>query len=298
MTTMLPWRDVATAIVELQHDATSDQRVLVDRIRAYDDVIDDMKDWVSPNPHRTTWRDVTLLAHPTSRQLGKQWITAHMYHNTDRVFDTFGVPPHGHREMNSMEINFDEDGSHTFVQRAVGVWDAALETVVAMYREHTGSMFTMDGFHPIGSESHVEVDANTTLRQYRPRHGPFVNLLCGEFHESHRCILVIQQIQSDEAVGRNGVHRSRKMWIELKRDSPAVTSERVVHLMSHEMNALGRPVPLAETGRKWGVDLSSVDPAQVEARFLQAYRRHVAATIAERSAWYVALQAQVEQMRS
>ncbi|KAF0698939.1 Aste57867_10461 [Aphanomyces stellatus] len=296
----LSWRNVAMAVAELQHETTTEQRALVRRTREYEDIARELKSWVtfsthvmaSPSPHRATWRDMTLLAHPTSRRLGKQWITQQMYHNKDRLFEQYNMPSSANTQpFNAMEIDFREHG-YFFVQRMASTWHAPLETIVELYRHHTGSMFTVDGFYPLDTQVHVEETETTSLHQYAPTetNPMFINLLCGEFRDDDgRCVLVIQQIQSDEAASEREVscrQRSRMVWVELTREAEHVTRERFLGVVSHEMASDGRQVSMEETSRSWGFDLSAVDHTQREAMFLRAYRAVNNALRGPRQAWY------------
>ncbi|KAG9399537.1 hypothetical protein AC1031_011933 [Aphanomyces cochlioides] len=165
---LLPWKEVATAVNELQQESVAERRRLTNQIREYKQVIEEMKTWVAasssfvsqPNSCRDNWRNFSLLAHPTSRRLGKQWIIQHMYHNLDQAFQHYGLPAANTApplldevlHYKSMEIHFTDEGRHSFVQKLHKCWNAPLEVVVALFRGQTGSMFTMDAFHPIDSQ--------------------------------------------------------------------------------------------------------------------------------------------------
>ncbi|OQR85090.1 hypothetical protein ACHHYP_12292 [Achlya hypogyna] len=41
------------------------------------------------------WSKLTLMADPTTRKLGLDWFTQHMYHNTDRILAYSGLPSAG-----------------------------------------------------------------------------------------------------------------------------------------------------------------------------------------------------------
>ncbi|ETV63531.1 hypothetical protein H257_19543, partial [Aphanomyces astaci] len=66
----------------------------------YHRILRDMEAWVahhqsipsSLNACVSTWRDMTLLEHPPSRDLGKAWITRQMYHNSNRMFHQYQFP--------------------------------------------------------------------------------------------------------------------------------------------------------------------------------------------------------------
>ncbi|KAF0774689.1 hypothetical protein AaE_001611 [Aphanomyces astaci] len=218
---MLPWKDVAAGLHDSRSEASKDQRALSSRIKEYEQVLSELRSFViasiapqkSPSIHTATWRDVTLLSHPTSRRLGKLWITQQMRHNMDRLFEHHEIPsPESMTLYNSMDVVFHEEGHH-FLQKAHLTWECSLETAVRLYRHHTGSMFTLDGFCPMHSQSRVEVEENTTLHQYKRPNGWNTHLLCGEFQDGDRTILVAQHILSDEDRQHHaGRQRSRMTW--------------------------------------------------------------------------------------
>ncbi|RHY87869.1 hypothetical protein DYB37_012965 [Aphanomyces astaci] len=284
-------------------------------------VLAELKEWMAmstihatPSTHRTSWRDFTLLAHPTSRRLGKQWITQQMYHNLDRAFMQHGMPPPHPLAVSSpdnmhhsMDLEFSDDG-HCFVQKAQKIWSLPLETVVALFRRHTGSMFTLDAFTPVHSQVSTlylsistqvmqiatEEDGNTTLHVYPPcASGGFsFSLLCGEFHSHDRTVLVIQQLQGDEAIPTANHHRLRKrmVWIELRRESPTSTYERILNITWHDTTPDGVDVSLDELAARWGVDLGQVtDDAEKERRLVLGYRARNKSLVQQRKQWYAEL---------
>ncbi|RHY78187.1 hypothetical protein DYB38_012229 [Aphanomyces astaci] len=284
-------------------------------------VLAELKEWMAmstihatPSTHRTSWRDFTLLAHPTSRRLGKQWITQQMYHNLDRAFMQHGMPPPHPLAVSSpdnmhhsMDLEFSDDG-HCFVQKAQKIWPLPLETVVALFRRHTGSMFTLDAFTPVHSQVSTlylststqvmqiatEEDGNTTLHVYPPcASGGFsFSLLCGEFHSHDRTVLVIQQLQGDEAIPTANHHRLRKrmVWIELRRESPTSTYERILNITWHDTTPDGVDVSLDELAARWGVDLGQVtDDAEKERRLVLGYRARNKSLVQQRKQWYAEL---------
>ncbi|KAH9168412.1 hypothetical protein AeNC1_016138 [Aphanomyces euteiches] len=300
---LLPWKEVATAVNELRQESVTERRRLTKQIREYKQVIEEMKTWVAasssfvsqPNSCRDTWRNFSLLAHPTSRRLGKQWIIQHMYHNLDQVFQHYGLPAANTApplldqvlHYKSMEILFTDEGRHSFVQKLHKCWNAPLDVVVALFRGQTGSMFTMDAFHPIDSQTLVENYENTTLHQY----GSEI-LLCGEFRDDDRVVLVIQQIQEDESIPHTSIDRRRRrmVWIELRQISPEMTQERYLCVVSHESEAdENYALALEEQGRQWGVDISGVDPDQRENILLRAYRQYNIRLAPLRQEWYSGL---------
>ncbi|KAF0698937.1 Aste57867_10459 [Aphanomyces stellatus] len=308
----LPWRDVAAAMEEMHHDGILEQRALEVESDDVRTVAFDLHGWVasfsrpstSPNPRTQTWRDVTLLSHPRSRQLGKQWITQHMYHNADRVFALQECPPTQTTIINNTwDIDFSGD-CYYVVERGHVDWNMPLENVRSMFRNHMCSMFTLDSFCPLTTHTLTETSDNTVLHQLVPPSshamyarypgGPdaaaaaqYVNLLGGEFNQADRSIVVVTQIQDDELIAPCGdlTQRSRMTWLELYRESPHRTRGRYVSIVSQQFTH-ERYISMAEEVRGWGYDLSQVPEWEQEARFLQLHRARNEALKASRQQWY------------
>ncbi|KAG9415077.1 hypothetical protein AC1031_008505 [Aphanomyces cochlioides] len=88
---LLSWKEVALAVQESNENAQSERQALKAQVARLRKVVQAMKGWVTAAVVDTmsldamipTWRNVTLLADPVSRILGKKWITERMFHHTD-----------------------------------------------------------------------------------------------------------------------------------------------------------------------------------------------------------------------
>ncbi|KAG9399536.1 hypothetical protein AC1031_011932 [Aphanomyces cochlioides] len=298
----LAWRDVAIAMDEMRKDGVLEQKALIDDTNETREVGLDLYGWVasfcrplaSPNPRCQTWRDVSLLSHPRSRQLGKEWITQHMYHNANRVFEVQDLPPPFYNIIdNSWDIDFSGE-CYYVIERGQLNWAMPLEKVRSMFRNHMCSMFTLDSFYPLSTNTLTEATDNTVLHQLVPdkdrSSALYVNLLGGEFNEADRSVLVITQIQDDELVSINAslAQRSRMTWVELYRESDLRTRGRYVSIVSQQFTKNGY-ISMADEARGWGYDLSQVPEWEQERLFLQLHRQRNEALKSSRQRWYSAI---------
>ncbi|ETV90776.1 hypothetical protein H310_14512 [Aphanomyces invadans] len=224
--TALPWKDIAQELNEGVKVASSGLKMLKTQVETIATQVWAMKKWVVANSvlksgldsRVPTWRDVTLLAHPTSRRLGKEWITLQMYHNTDRIFQQYGFPALDSPETidwDTESINID-GGDYTVYRRqakmaesledAIAFVDSTLLSIQASYAEQ----------HAI-SQTVVEIEGNTKQFAIVTPRQEFVNLLCGEFSTPSRCVFVLQQILDDEACPHRGFRqRNRMFWHDVQ----------------------------------------------------------------------------------
>ncbi|CAK4200373.1 unnamed protein product [Aphanomyces euteiches] len=92
-----------TLLCEDRRLAQSQQRNLRKQLVKQEQLAKEMYAWVvanvsiqtekSLNTNTLTWRHVSLASNPTTRGLGKEWITKQMYHNTERIMLENGLPP-------------------------------------------------------------------------------------------------------------------------------------------------------------------------------------------------------------
>ncbi|OQS01482.1 hypothetical protein ACHHYP_00700 [Achlya hypogyna] len=95
----LSWKDIAEALRGDTDDALALNNALRQQLQHHHDLAAYMMAWVSASigPTRAmstqrSWRETTLLADPTSRQLGIQWIVNNIYFNLPRLMDRCGFP--------------------------------------------------------------------------------------------------------------------------------------------------------------------------------------------------------------
>ncbi|RHY23286.1 hypothetical protein DYB32_009251 [Aphanomyces invadans] len=301
----LPWKEVAAAMHAMCEDAHSKQRALQYKSEEAEAVRRDLQEWVASfhNPTASlsswsrTWRDVTLLAHPRSRQLGKEWITQHMYHNSSRIFRQQECPPTHYSIIdNSWDIDFSSGECYYIVERGHVDWNMPLENVQSMFRNHLCSMFTLDAFCPLTAKTLTEATGNTVLHRLVMPNGDdaapkqYVNLLGAEFNEpDNRTVVVVTQIQDDEAATRYASslpQRSRMTWVELHGEAPNRTRGRYVSIVSQQFTKAGGFISMVDEARAWGHDLTEVNEWEQDDLFLRLHRIRNEGLKSSRQQWY------------
>ncbi|CAK4980314.1 unnamed protein product [Aphanomyces euteiches] len=88
-----------------------------------------------------------------------------------------------------------------------------------------------------------------------------MHLLGGIFHEKDRTVIVVRQIEDDEAHNnRDFCQRSRMTWLDIRRvPRRKKTRMRTLTMLSQTFSRDGY-VPLEEEAARWGLDLTHVPP--------------------------------------
>ncbi|KAF0719749.1 Aste57867_821 [Aphanomyces stellatus] len=290
-TTTLSWKDVAQALRDDHSRAVSDQEDLKTDVVEIQALARDMQRWVAlqtavpafPNSDLPTWRHVSLLSHPRSRALGKEWITQHMYHNTDRMFQQYGLPPPGAAHIEFFEFIMDhpssarapEDGFE-YIHRHQFLSKMPPDVILATYRHRLCALLLVDRHEArpsLQDTLRCEVDGPVAMHQLVTSQSEQINLLSGEFHEATRSVFVAQQIQDDESMGdarRRHPQRNRSLWVEVRPQADGGAVVRVVYLYSQLFHGNKTPCALVDEGKYWDFDATASPPAR--------FRQHAAAT--------------------
>ncbi|KAF0720380.1 Aste57867_356 [Aphanomyces stellatus] len=239
---ILSWRDAAKALKDARDGAHVRNRELRARIHMYERLVRDLSAWVqatdgvtrSLNPLCPTWRDVTLLANPESRKLGKEWITMQMFHNTDRVFQQHGFPSWDCDDVDvyrDLDISFPESGGCLYTSRRHFVSTQSLEQSCDAVRQDCLAMLLV---HVNRVETSLrEADANTQLHTVHTTNDEFLNILCGEFATPDRCTFVLRQIQRDDTQEGRFRQRNRMLWFDYFRLPNGCTKKRSLAIVSN-----------------------------------------------------------------
>ncbi|CAK4114610.1 unnamed protein product [Aphanomyces euteiches] len=271
----LPWKEVAIALREDRDEKTLQTRSLKHKVDERAFVVECMRRWVdsatamqhSLNPAAKSWRNVSLLAHPEARAMGKDWITKQLYHNTNDMFRHYGFP-NGSNDDNFVmnEILFNEACFDTISARQVIV-NMPFEALQKALHGRNMWILMMDNV--LGA---TELDVDSRKPGDLIHHHAMsvidehANLLSREFPEEDRCVFVGQQIHEDETVPTQAIQRNRRFWVELQRVGPNQTRMRNIYLISQCFTRRGY-LPLPVEARNWGCDLSTTPEHQMEDRF-------------------------------
>ncbi|KAF0719242.1 Aste57867_1165 [Aphanomyces stellatus] len=290
-TALLSWEDVAMAVRETAVLSVSQNRALKIQLEEYVTLVGCMRHWVASverplNAAAPTWRNVMLSADPTTRRLGKEWITKQMYHNAGRVLTRAGFPPSLDEEFMTLDIDFSEDDGVTCGLVRQYTTRRSLPAAVDHQVRHICSALMIDGPRPDFPTTTLELTTSTVLHRMETRLGEAVELLCGTFTESPtRSIVVVQQIDDDEAWDHNCYQRQRRVWYDMQTTAQGTTSVRMVYSMTHAFRRKQR-LPLGDEARLWGVAAQAMDdPDQLCKRAREIICSYVDATRQRTPTW-------------
>ncbi|KAF0700845.1 Aste57867_8644 [Aphanomyces stellatus] len=274
---ILSWRDVAMALELARESSSAMNRVLRYRVKAIEKLASNLRLWVASmsnvpthlNPTRPTWRNVTLLADPTSRQLGKAWILRQMHHHTERVFQRYGFPA-DHVPFDVCEIDMCPTNGISYVfgiQR-----DLNMSTEMDLLDKYTHNMCYMlrvNFGHAISPHTVHEADGDILLHQLVSNFGEFSNVLTTSFRTADRFVVVAQSIQDDECVPgeTQNFFRHRSYWAEIYQLQSDQWKYRFIYFLSQRRHRVGQYTPLEDEARVWGYDVSDVLPEVRERKF-------------------------------
>ncbi|RHZ09041.1 hypothetical protein DYB26_002756 [Aphanomyces astaci] len=116
---LLPWHEVARSLADLRMLSESQNQALKAQLVEHEALVREMYHWTTTyhikpflDHNRASWRHASLLNDPATRKLGKEWITEHMFHNTDAIFHQYGFPPRDSFEhlLHDFNFTFDDNG--------------------------------------------------------------------------------------------------------------------------------------------------------------------------------------------
>ncbi|KAF0701186.1 Aste57867_8337 [Aphanomyces stellatus] len=289
----LPWRDVAIALGEARHVASTNCSKLLTRVKEMDLVVWEMQRWVAAQvslqgglgSHVPTWREWSLLANPQSRHLGKAWIMQHMFHNTDRVFLEHGFPP---REIDFHHFDItmappDEGGARMTMGLQLDAHRSNDSGIpLTSYCQHMCLVLRTNFHMPVPPHTVAEVENGTWLHRMPTANGECVNLLTARFDHLQGMVVVAQEIIDDESLSMGDDDaapmkmRGRSFWAEEWVMPDGVRRHRSILILSQRVDRWKQtslPVPLEEEGPIWGCDLTRVRPEMRDVRFRDDVRR-------------------------
>ncbi|KAF0689668.1 Aste57867_18905 [Aphanomyces stellatus] len=271
---LLSWEDIARA---MQDDASVSRRANTDLKALFHEqrhLILSMRSWVErclvlPD---SSWRNVTLLADPTARQHGFDWITRHLHHNTDWVFHQYAFPPTA--SPLRVQDAFVDTSNPDLLQF---VWRDQQQLKVPF--DDACDAISLDFFHamlPHGAasvtsavdQSAVDADLLRALGRdtcrYSTSAGPNepLNHVYRVFRSDARCIFVAQNIHDDQLLeSRKSTRRlrNRMTWMVLDKVDVDTTTMRTLTMASQSFGLSGTPLSLDEEAAVWGISLENGD---------------------------------------
>ncbi|KAF0682821.1 Aste57867_25120 [Aphanomyces stellatus] len=289
----LPWTDVAHALADARRLAESQQKAMKHQLKQHESLMRAMAEWVALHtPVQThgldgsclTWRDVSLMAEPTARRLGKEWIVKRLVHNMDQVFQLHAFPSWDSSDEIAWHMQYvpHENGysivtRRYYQNRTHGTMEEAVAWLFKSLLSFQSNVPQYDHSLPLV----LDEGDGTSMRQCAvsiPANNHFCNVLAAHVRLApNRSRNVIQEIHDDELCERvaRGRHRvNRTMHVEtFVRPSDQTMWERVLHVTSylHPQNVDGVN-PLDQDARVCGFTLDDCPPHLKESRFVARWQ--------------------------
>ncbi|RQM25225.1 hypothetical protein B5M09_000793 [Aphanomyces astaci] len=263
---VLSWQQVAKALMEERDISLESNASLKAKCQNYRNVVAQLAAWAQtviglPSQPRTdinTWRTVRLGTDPILRGTGIDWITRHLYHNTDAMLERYqfsAFPPRGVYSEDDIDVT-DSDGFRC-IHRFQGDVAQTVDGIAAALRGNiwkfllVGMLSTMDP-ESIGGGSSAPSDI---YRHTLNSSVESVNLVSREFTVGTRTTFVGEQVEDDEAWPTDGKRQRRRLiWIVLDRVTETQSKVRVLYMVSHSFTKHGY-LPLEEEAKLWGCHL-------------------------------------------
>ncbi|EQC38970.1 hypothetical protein SDRG_03924 [Saprolegnia diclina VS20] len=268
----LPWQDVAESLRDESATSVHRNRALKLKHAQYATLVSAMARWVQTSSQplvtaprtRPTWRHTALLAEPMGRQLGVDWITTMLFHNTERMLDAYGV--YGTATSTHMidySVNVTEADTFEYVWMTTKHVDMALEHArdlirMWLYQYATGAMWRKTSSTLLDVELLLPLPRTTYCETHKLEPDEMVRFLSREFRGEHQSIFVGQNIHADECMPMPTTFRNRAFWYVLDRAGPTSTKVQMLHVTSHLLSPAAEPLGLVQEGALMGCDLSMV----------------------------------------
>ncbi|RHY48172.1 hypothetical protein DYB30_007929 [Aphanomyces astaci] len=238
----LSWHSIAKVFKSEAHRVLTDRQSLVTQTQEFESLMKAMQRFVMLNIP-----NATLAANPTARNLGKEWLTQQMYHN---MHEQLALLPalSCDDDFFDIDVQMSNDGNpFTRIVKAQFTWPGTVQ----MFRHLIES--TMQAV--------VEETANTRLFHTTTSNGIFVNSLQGHFSEANRFVMVIREVEEDEAYVCDLQHKQQHYmsWTEVRQVSPTHILLRIVNHASHLFRANDGFVSVDELAALKGIDMTGVD---------------------------------------
>ncbi|KAF0708070.1 hypothetical protein AaE_013364 [Aphanomyces astaci] len=207
----LSWHAIATVFKSEAHRVLTRRQSLVTQMQQFESLKRAMRRFVvmnipPPMSRRNAWHSVTLVADPSARNRGKEWLAQQMYHNMHEPLALLPAANH-EEEFFVLELHeSDNDESFTFLER----FQFILPGTLASFRRHFESTMRKLLFEKPHEATVVEeVAANTRLSHTTTPDGAFLNTLQGYFVEADRFVMVMRQVENDEV---HACHPLQTQW--------------------------------------------------------------------------------------
>ncbi|KAF0718085.1 Aste57867_1910 [Aphanomyces stellatus] len=258
----LPWKEIALGLRENLKLSLAQNKALREQVAAFGAMAHAVVVATTPAPLTSllsnvpTWHDMTLSAHPTTRQLGQAWIINRLMRTGDRMFQLHGFPLSGDTMLQDATV---DATSRDVVIRYEGCTTRSMSHLLHHFCHHDG--------HSQGDTCNVIDDSSlhhvtTRYRRLNGRPGELVedvNILTGCVHYTDGRVLVVARTITHEEVLPGlpidtRVHRHRQSWLEMRPLSPTTTLLRLLVLVqAPTMVDTMEEVELEDEAAMWGL---------------------------------------------
>ncbi|OQR82612.1 hypothetical protein ACHHYP_15731 [Achlya hypogyna] len=142
---LLPWHDVASALLDERSSSEATNRALKDQVRAHKHLCRAMLTWLSstetlhayPESAKRHWTYAALPKDQSARLLGLDWISRRLYHNVEGCLERSQLPPPaiGARPYYQLDVRA-QDNSYFMAEYKQFVESAPLEVVAKCLEDH------------------------------------------------------------------------------------------------------------------------------------------------------------------
>ncbi|KAF0731238.1 hypothetical protein Ae201684P_011769 [Aphanomyces euteiches] len=303
---LLSWQDVAKALVEYRNASLETNAALKKQSQVYRDFIARMGIWAEevfglPTAPRTdlhTWRRVRLSADPMIRQAGIDWITRHLYHNTDIMMERYGLHAQSSICFDDIDVDVTESDGYQCIYRFQTDIPRRMQDVAAALRGNSWRFLMVGALSDIDPE--IVSAGKSVFRHTLPSRDENVNLVSREFNaeEDNRVVFVGEQIEDDQALPhRDKRQRRRLLWIVLdsipSSSQPEVTQSpinvedvpegssggsrtrlRLLFMNCHSFTSAGY-LSLDDEAKLWGCDVTSLPSDEAKAKRFTTFARRL-----------------------
>ncbi|KAF0694205.1 Aste57867_14898 [Aphanomyces stellatus] len=268
------WSDICKELRAESALSVAQNTALKTQVKLFQDLVLRMKIWVARNSSVVvldgrvpTWRDVSLLAQPRSRQLGKEWITKNMFHQADAIFHSHGFPAKDAGDDFFFDVTFDDGG----VDYVLGCQNDLLpgwEQIMALLCPHLCAFLFLDLGHTLPMNTVKESDGAFFLHQMTSTAGEFFNLLATTFHDgTGGSVVVAQSIDDDELAPRCEAFttdRKLSLWADIYCLPHGQWKRRTV---VRQRRTWWPGIAFEDEARYWGCDLTGTPQGARESVF-------------------------------
>ncbi|EQC29859.1 hypothetical protein SDRG_12405 [Saprolegnia diclina VS20] len=261
--TSLPWKIIAGGLAQASVESRLTLELLRQRAAALDHLARAMSAWVAaastkhPLPTGSNvlaWNQVTLHAEPTTRKLGLDWFTQHMYHNTDRILAAAAFPSEGTVRDIAVLGSAADDLLHVLGRIQI-VYDAPLWATYAALESKIWRKLRGDTYPWVSQfldeEMTQSIDAKMVYRRSPMDADESNYYVSREFASDDRIVFLTGNFNQDTLQPVNEMWRPRMFWFLLERAGPHQTRLRWVSCTGPKID---RGVPMT-----WREDMASLD---------------------------------------